>query len=166
MSRLADGDRSACDPTFELLWPLVSRFAERALAGAPEAEDAAQDVLIKVFSRVAQYDPTCSALPWVLSIAVYECKTYRQRQRRSRVVTGVDCDVATGSPDPEQAAITSDLVAALRETVFVLSPNDQAALSAVLEGQRDEAMSATVRKQLSRALARLRIIWRSRHGVD
>src|SRR5690606_17511304 len=43
LSRLADGDRSACDPTFELSWPLVSRFAERALAGAPEAEDAAQD---------------------------------------------------------------------------------------------------------------------------
>ncbi len=122
MSRLADGDRSACDPTFELLWPVVRRFADRALAGAPEAEDAAQDVILKVFGRVAQYDASRSALPWVLSIAAYECKTYRQRQRRNKVVTGVDCDVAVGSLDPEQAAITNDLETALRETVQSAEP--------------------------------------------
>ena len=119
-----------------------------------------------ITSRVAQYDASRSALPWVLSIAAYECKTYRQRQRRNKVVTGVDCDVAAGSLDPEQAAITNDLETALRETVQSLSPNDQAALRAVLDEQREDAMSATVRKQLSRALSRLRIIWRSRHGVD
>lgn len=166
LSRLADGERSACEPAFELLWPIVRRFCERALAGAPEAEDAAQDVLVKIFARVAQYDASRSALPWVLTIAAYECKSYRQRRRRSRVVSETTPDVATPAPDPEQLAIVRDLDAAMRDAVQTLSPNDQAALRAVLDEQRSGAMSATVRKQLSRALSRLRIVWRSRHGLD
>lgn len=166
LSRLALGDRAACDPAFELLWPIVRRFAERALGGAPEAEDAAQDILVKVFARVAQYDASQNALPWVLSIAAYECKTYRQKRRRNKVVTGVDSDAIEPSSDPEQTVIARDLDAALREAVQALSPNDQLALKAVLDEQREDAMSATLRKQLSRALARLRVIWRSRHGVD
>ncbi len=46
--RLSDGDRQAFDPMFEMLWPLVARFAQRALGGSPDSEDVAQIALEKV----------------------------------------------------------------------------------------------------------------------
>jgi RNA polymerase sigma-70 factor, ECF subfamily len=166
LNRLADGDRSACGPAFVLLWPIVRRFTERALGSTADAEDAAQDALVKVFARVSQYDASRSALPWVLSIAAYECKSYRQRRRRSKVTTGGEPDAVDHAPDPERATVERDLEAAVREAVQGLSTSEQFTLRTVLDEQRADALSATVRKQLSRALVRLRIIWRSRHGLD
>ena len=43
MSALADGDRSAFDAVFSALWPVLRRFAERALRDPAAAEDAAID---------------------------------------------------------------------------------------------------------------------------
>ena len=42
MVRLADGDRLAFEPVYRVLWPVLRRFAERALAGSVDAEDAAE----------------------------------------------------------------------------------------------------------------------------
>lgn len=166
MIRLAEGDRAAFEPTFDLLWPIVRRFAERALGGAPEAEDAAQDALVKVFTRATQFDGTRSALPWVLSVAAYECKTYRQRLRRSKLTQTEQTDVPSRAPSPEQQAIERDLLAALHEAIQALGPSDAITLQAVLEEQPSAVVPATFRKRLSRALARLRITWMSRHGID
>ena len=54
MCALADGDRSAFDPVFAALWPVLRRFAERALLDPSAGEDAAQSALVKVFSRAAE----------------------------------------------------------------------------------------------------------------
>jgi len=60
MVRLADGDRSALHPTFEMLWPLLRRFTARHLPHA-EAEDAAQEALVKIFRQAGRFDPARSA---------------------------------------------------------------------------------------------------------
>src|SRR5258706_369094 len=56
VERLADGDRSAFHPVFEYLWPLLRRFAARHL-GPGEADDVAQETLLRVFRRAAALDP-------------------------------------------------------------------------------------------------------------
>jgi RNA polymerase sigma-70 factor, ECF subfamily len=122
--------------------------------------------LVKVFSRAAQFDCTRSALPWVLTIAAYECKTYRQRQRRTKLTTTELLELRSQALDPEQSAIARDLEAALFDAIQTLSANDAATLQAVLNEQRVDAPAATLRKRLSRALARLRTTWSSRHGLD
>src|SRR5580765_3238617 len=83
MERLADGDRSAFHPVFESLWPLVRRFAARHLHPG-DADDAAQEALLRVFRRAAEFDPGRSALAWALGIAAYEIRTARRRRRRRR----------------------------------------------------------------------------------
>jgi hypothetical protein len=77
MVRLADGDRGAFGPLYDTLWPVLLGFARRALAGSPDAEDAAQTALMKVFSRACDFDPSRDALSWVLGIAAFECRTLR-----------------------------------------------------------------------------------------
>src|SRR5689334_6702592 len=81
VARVAEGDRDAFHPLFEALWPVVRRFAERSLGGA-DAEDAAQNALVKIFARASELDPARPALPWVIAIAASECRTLRRRAGR------------------------------------------------------------------------------------
>src|SRR4029453_11616792 len=107
MVRLADGDRDAFSPLFEALWPMVRRFALRALEGSADAEDAAQVALMKVFSNAAKFDANRDAVTWVLGIVAYECRTFRQKRRRRREE---HTDVSlTAEDNPESAVIGRDL---------------------------------------------------------
>jgi DNA-directed RNA polymerase specialized sigma24 family protein len=55
MSRLAAGHREAFQPVFDLLWPVLRGFTARLLSDPVDAEDAAQETLRKIFSRVADF---------------------------------------------------------------------------------------------------------------
>ena len=82
--RLSDGDRSAVEPAFRALWPILGAFSARALGRDAEAEDAAQQTLLKVFAQAASFDHERDGVAWVLTIASYECRTFRRRAARRR----------------------------------------------------------------------------------
>jgi RNA polymerase sigma factor (sigma-70 family) len=164
MVRLASGDRGAFDPVYEALWPVVQRFAARALGGSPDADDAAQGALMNVFARVSEFDPERDALAWVLGVTAYECKTLRQKRSRRREQPLLDQDDAAPSASPEELTVNRDLEAAALELLGTLRPADVETLRALMAGQRPAG--ATFRKRLERALERLRAAWSSRHGLD
>jgi RNA polymerase sigma-70 factor (ECF subfamily) len=162
--RLADGDREAFHPVFVALLPLLRGFACRALP-RPEAEDAAQEALIRVFLRAAEFDRTRDALSWVLGIAAYEIKTVRRRHGRRRET---DADLASHrdpAPTPEQEAIASDFELALETALCDLAPGDAATLRAFAADEPPaDVAPATFRKRVQRGLERLRARWRAIHG--
>jgi RNA polymerase sigma factor (sigma-70 family) len=168
VARLADGDRTAFDPLYEALWPLVRRLADRMLLGSPEAEDAAQEAMTKLFSQVSRFEHGRSVTSWVLAITAYECKTLRQRQRRRREMEGVDPVESSdaGALSPEAATIARDLEAAALEALGSLGPVDKETIRALMLGARPDIPPATFRKRLERALDRLRKVWSSRHDTD
>ena len=167
LSRLADGDREAFHPVFVTLLPVLRRFTARALPAA-EAEDAAQESLLKVFLRAAEFDPGRDALAWVLGITAYEIKTARRRRQRRREAQGEGPDIAfhaDPAPTPEQEAIAGDLDAALEAALSGLEPMEAATLRAYARGERPtDVPPATFRKRVERGLARLRGRWRASHG--
>ena len=65
VARLADGDREAFHPVLVSLAPLLRRVAQRRLA-AQDAEDAAQEALVKLFAQAARFDRSRDALAWAL----------------------------------------------------------------------------------------------------
>jgi len=156
MQRLALGDRAAFHPVFETLWPILRRFAARHLP-AQEAEDAAQEALLKIFHRAAAFDPERSALAWAFGIAAYEVRTVRKRRLRRREAPEA---AAAGHPDPgsdpEESAIVRDLETLLRETLGALRPEDAETLRLYARGERAAIAAATFRKRVERALRRLR----------
>src|SRR5437867_3293781 len=83
LTRLAAGDRSAFHPAFSALWPFLRRFTGRHLPPA-EAEDAAQETLLKIFRQAARFEPSRSAIAWVLGVAGFEIRTARRRHLRRR----------------------------------------------------------------------------------
>lgn len=166
MVGLADGDRSAFDSIYATLWPLLHRFANRVLGGAPDAEDAAQVALMKVFSSATAFDSERDALSWILGITAYECKTFRQKHRRRREDAATNEVAVASGLDPEEQAIMSNLEAAALEVLGTLRPSDIETLRAVMEDRRPDVSAPTFRKRAERAITRLRVAWRSRHGAE
>jgi RNA polymerase sigma factor (sigma-70 family) len=169
LSRLASGDRSAFHPLFQSLWPLLQRFARRLVANEADGDDAAQQALLKIFARAREYDPSRQALPWVLAIAHNECRTLRkQRLRRREVGSEPAAQLTAPHLSPEHALMTRELEAALSAAFSDLRPEDVHTLAlSVAEdrGERPEVPAATFRKRVERALERLRLAWRAKHGA-
>lgn len=161
MERLADGDREALRPVFDSLWPILRRYAARRLPSA-EAEDAAQEALIKIFQRAHEFDRARSALAFALGIAAWEIRTYRRRRsrrREERLPDRIGHETTDPSPDPEEAAMMRDLESMLREALGALSPEDAETLKLYASGRRAAVAAATFRKRVQRALERLRAVW-------
>ncbi len=166
MARLARGDRAASEPVFQLLWPVLRDFSARWLPGSSAMEDVAQQVLLRVFSQAAHFDPAKDALSWALEIAVWECRTERRRVWRSK--EGAWTPAAEGAraaaAAPDAAVEAQELQEALRGALQLLPEADRQALARALA---DEAgAGATERKRKQRALERLRAVWRRLHGNE
>jgi RNA polymerase sigma factor (sigma-70 family) len=161
--RLADGDRDAFHPVFVRLWPLLRGFAGRYLS-AEDAEDAAQEALVKVFARAAAFDRRRDALSWTLGIAAYEIKTARRRRQRRREDGEPLLEIGDGRASPEALAIAREREDAVEAALALLDPADAATLRAYAADSPPPVSGATFRKRVQRALARLRLAWRIDHG--
>lgn len=168
MVRLADGDRSGFEPVYAAVWPVLRRFATRVMPNEADAEDAAQAALMKVFSRASEFDGERDALTWILAIAVYECKTLRQKTRRRREeldgLAPIEAHKEADGPTPEERLIAQNLYAAAVEALGTLHAADAEVLRRVLADERPEG--ATFRKKVERAMRRLREAWRLKHGPE
>ncbi|MGH9868550.1 MAG: RNA polymerase sigma factor [Candidatus Polarisedimenticolia bacterium] len=162
MERLADGDRGAFHPVFESLWPLLRRFTGRHL-GPEDAEDAAQEALVRILRRASEFDSSRSALAWALGIAGFEVRTLRKRRmrRREQAASSRMAETPDPGPGPEDAAMLADLESMLREALGALRPEDAETLRLYARGDRAAVAAATFRKRVERALARLREAWRT-----
>lgn len=163
LRRLQRGERAAADDVFALLWPVLKGFAARWLSGSAQAEDVAQQALLKVFSQVAAFDARKDALTWALEVTVWECRTERKRRARSRAEgwSGT-AERAPGPSTPEGEVEEAELSAALAEVVAGLSDVDRAEVARVLA--EEAAGDAAARKRRQRAVERLRQLWRTFHG--
>jgi RNA polymerase sigma-70 factor (ECF subfamily) len=164
MVRLADGDRSAFEGAYALLWPALLAFCKRTLVPS-DAEDAAQLALLKVFERASTFQRDKDALTWAITIAAWEVRTIRKRHLRARS-TAIDTDEhASQTDDPERATADRELVEAAQEVLGSLSEDDRATLAATLAEEAPPGLSgAAFRKRRERAMARLKEAWRRIHG--
>ena len=159
---LARGERSAIDPAFKLLWPIVRAFCTRYLNHCAEAEDVAQNAIIKIFARVNTFDSKRDGLTWALTIAMWECRTELQMQRRRVANTeriGAPVNVRLS---PEEEAILRESLEILNEQINQLYSDGKEALFTSL--RESSALDARTRKRKQRALAQLRRWWEILHG--
>ncbi len=164
MVRLADGDRSAFDGAYALLWPALLAFCKRALVPS-DAEDAAQLALLKVFDRASTFQRDKDALTWAITIAAWEVRTIRKRHIRSRSTSIDDDEQVSPVRDPERAATDHELVEAAQAVLGTLSEDDHATLAATFSEETPAGVSGTTfRKRSERALARHKEAWRRIHG--
>lgn len=166
LERLADGDRAAFRPVFDLAWPRAREIAARMMPHAADAEDAAQSALVKLFERASEFDRDRDALAWVVGIVSYECLTLRRKTTRRREQGGEALAAAVdGAASPEERAMSSELEEVAVAMLGQLRPADRETLQLALFGVGERTpRTATFRKRVERALGRLRAAWRA-HGI-
>lgn len=161
-SRLAAGDRAVIDAVFDRAEPAVRALAARMLPRPEDAEEASQQALLKLFERAGEFDPERGeALAWILGVAAWECRTLRQRNRRSREDATAELPAgASAGQSPEEDAERRELLAALESVLGTLRPADRAVLEAALERRvRPAVAPGTFRQRLRRARLRLQQAW-------
>jgi RNA polymerase sigma-70 factor (ECF subfamily) len=127
----------------------------------PDAEDLAQQALLKVFFRISEFDTTRDGVAWAFGIAIYEVRSLRRKSLRRREISA-DLAVAAAdrSPSPEALLIETDLREALKGALGELTDADRAALLPA-GGTPVNVSPAAWRKRRQRALERLRAVWRN-----
>ncbi len=155
MLQLAGGDRSAFSPIFAQLWPRVRLWCARLVGDEDAAEDLAQQTLHKLFFQATCFDPAGDVLTWALTLASWECRTWRtQRLRREKY----HLPESISPLSPEQEILKLDLESVLHMLMDRLSPSDKDALE-IGVGEHGHPWTAAFRKRRQRALARLKRLW-------
>jgi RNA polymerase sigma-70 factor (ECF subfamily) len=165
MERLADGDRDAFTPLFASLHPRVLAIAQRRL-GAADAADAAQRALVAVFARASEFERGRPFLPWFWAIVANEVHGVARRRRLELVrETGLEAAAhETSEGDPETAMAEAEMRENLRRAIDELDPLSATAIRAHLDEMSLASPStaftspAALRKRISRAYARLRLL--------
>src|SRR5881392_4018257 len=83
-ARAKDGDRLALEALVERHAPRVRRLAAYLLDDPQDAEDAAQEALAKVLTRIDQFRGESRFATWLYSLVTNTCRDLGERQRRRR----------------------------------------------------------------------------------
>lgn len=146
--------------------PMVYRHCLHMLRSPHEAEDAAQESMLRAFRAFGSFRGA-GAASWLFRIAHNTCldilKSARH-QRESAVLDGGEYDLTDDSPTPEDAYVCSAEDERLWQAVLTLPPEQQTLLQLYYgEGMAYDAIAeatglrmGTVKSRLSRAKENLR----------
>ena len=166
--RCRAGDSRAWRELVRRFTPLVYRLCFRVLHSSGEAEDASQEVFLRMHRSIGTYDPTRTMAPWVARTAYHvSLRRLETTARRTDAPTGSD-ELATvedeGARSPEQQVEAKEAGALLARALDGLAAQDRVLLDLrYREGLSDAEVSEatgmpvnTVKTRIFRARGRLR----------
>jgi RNA polymerase sigma-70 factor (ECF subfamily) len=125
------GDQAAFCRLVEAYQRPVYNLAYRMLGNAVEAEDAAQETFVRMYTKLDTFEPSRKLVSWVLSIASHHCID-RLRRRR---VTWLSLDeepvaavLPSHQPGPEETALRHEAWSEVQASVMQLDPSYRAPL--------------------------------------
>ncbi len=169
MRRVAAGEEAAVAELYDRFGSLVYRMAIQAMPSRAEAEDAVQEIFVRLWRTAERYDPARAALvTWVMLISrrhlVDKLRRTRARVKASSLDSaqagGVEASVMPGASSGER----DERMAVLLKRIAALPELQRTVVTrAYLGGQTlrqigDELNTplGTIKSALSRALVRLR----------
>ena len=182
VARAVDGDKAALEEVVRLLQDPLYRLALRMTWRPADAEDATQEILIRVVTRLASWRGEAELLTWAYRIGVNYLLNLRRKTPREAQQLSLDefrADLADGLADadyrgPEAAVLAEEVrlsctqsmlqclergerVAFVLSDIFELSSTDAAWIL--------ETSPAAYRKRLERARHRIRAFMESTCGL-
>lgn len=168
MSRVAAGDEEAVAHLYDRFGSLVYRMAYQTMPTRAEAEDAVQEVFVRLWRTAERYDPKRAALvTWVMLISRrHLVDKLRRNQARVRASALEEAAVADGAARQDDLGRMQDAerFAEILEKVQTLPELQRTVvMRAYLGGQTLRQIGeeldtpiGTIKSALSRALVRLR----------
>jgi RNA polymerase sigma-70 factor (ECF subfamily) len=131
IARARRGDDQAFTQLVEAYQRPVFNLCYRMLGNPTEAEDAAQEVFIRVYTRLASYDPKRKFSSWLLAIASHYCID-QLRKRRLNLVSWDDLPpwrwLPDSDPQPEEVTLRHETQHHVRQLLDTLPPDYRAAV--------------------------------------
>jgi RNA polymerase sigma-70 factor (ECF subfamily) len=109
------GDKNAMDDLLRLVYPRVLRICRSVLPYSADAEDAAQEALLNIATKINTYSGRSSFSTWVHSVAANSARsTYRKLKRTAQAAHNPE---TMERPDPRTTSVIAgtrlDLLEAL-----------------------------------------------------
>lgn len=168
MRRVASGEEAAVGELYDRFGALVFRMALQAMPTRADAEDAVQEVFVRLWRTAGRFDPERAALvTWVMLIARRHLVD-RLRRTRARVrAVGLDAAQAGVPPAPSSGSTnleSQERLRALERRIARLPELQRVVVTRAYFGgqtlrQIGEELQTpigTIKSALSRALVRLR----------
>lgn len=114
MQRLQGGENAALAPLMQRWEGPVKRFVFRIVGNTAEAEDLAQEVFVRIFTKSASYRPGAKFSTWCFSIAANQAKN-RLRWWRRRPALSLNAWTEAGGDTADESAVEN--VAEQREEI-------------------------------------------------
>ena len=116
-----DGDPDALETLLQPYWDTLYRLAYRVTGHAEDAEDLAQEALVRILQRLPDFRGESDFGTWVYRIALNVCLTDRARRRKPTMDVH-DLPLTDPSPGPEAKAVSGELHALARSEIERLRP--------------------------------------------
>jgi RNA polymerase sigma-70 factor, ECF subfamily len=159
LQRARSGDLEAFEQIILRHQASVFRTALRLLNSPEDAEDAAQEVFLRLHKHLGKFDAEREFAPWLYRVTVNVCFSARRRQRGEEIG-----EMTSSEPDPYHRAESAELGRLLASELGRLPKKERAALVLRdLEGLTTQEVArilgsseATVRSQISSARVKVK----------
>ena len=121
------GEADALDAWYRTEHPLVHRLCAGFLADLAEADDAAQDAMLRLLDRLPRWDPARPWPRWRNTIVANLCRDRLRRRatRRAAEDAGGAALLPSALPAPDDAAAGAEVRAVLMAALSELSPRER-----------------------------------------
>jgi RNA polymerase sigma-70 factor (ECF subfamily) len=128
MERAGTGDRAACQILVERHLGRIVTFTQRLLGNRADAEDAAQDVFLRVWSAAPRWERSSAHFrTWLHRVAMNVCLDRIARKRET--AAGDLPDLADPRPGPSGALQASEVTAHVSSAIAALPETQRVALT-------------------------------------
>lgn len=165
IGRIALRDRRAFDRLYALASPKLFGICQRILTERSEAEDAVQEVFVKIWTRADRFSQSeASAMGWLCAMARNHAIDRVRARRRPAAPIDEAFDIADEAPGPEKTAINAGEGRRIDKCMGELEADKaEAVRAAYVEGRSYEELAVrykaplnTMRTWLRRSLLKLR----------
>jgi RNA polymerase sigma-70 factor (ECF subfamily) len=158
------GDLAAFEQLMRRHERLVLVTALRLLGSLADAQDASQEVFLKLYRNLAKVESAGNISGWLYRVTVNACHDLRRKWPGTSVPMEDAGELASGEADPQQQTAELERRRVLQMSLRMLSEKERAALVLRdLEGLTTEEVArvlgsseATVRSQISKARVKVK----------
>ncbi len=141
MQRVAAGDAAACRRILREWLPSVHRFALRLTGNTAEAEEVAQDAIVRLWRQAPKWEPRARLSTWLHRVA-YTLAIDRLRRPQNAPLDDAAMDIADTRPGPAAARHNKDRERAVQAALDGLPERQKAAILLVHYQQLSGAEAA------------------------
>ena len=164
LKRAIAGDRDAFDQIVLRYERRVLMTAWRLLGRREDAQDAAQEVFLRLYKYMNRFDENRALLPWLYRMTVNVCHDLRRKRRPDDALAGGDVGQAEPAYDPAAEITRSEQRLIIETALEKLTEKERAAVVLRdIEGLATREVAGilgssetTVRSQISMARVKIR----------